>query len=278
MIGSSTVLHVCLFLLSASSSFRAANGRGSKAKDLIDAPLLTSKLEANPSRTIIVSSSGKDNFTSVQAAIDAVPTGNSKWIVVHLRAGVYREKVLIPENKRYIFLRGKGKGKTAIVWDDGKKNNAESATFVVKADNFVAFGISFKTCEIFVLPDRRTAILGSITAQNRRSAVDSTGFVFINCKVYGVGEVFLGRAKSPHSRVVFAKSYLSKTVAPKGWANWIYDGSTDNMLQGEHSCHGPGADRTDRVKWSRQLTEDEVAPFLTVDFINGKEWLPAYYE
>lgn len=57
-------------------------------KDLIDAPLLTSKLSTN--RTIIVSQKGKDHFTSIQDAINSVSDDNSKWIIIHLRPGVYR--------------------------------------------------------------------------------------------------------------------------------------------------------------------------------------------
>lgn len=55
-----------------------------------------------------------------------------------------REKVVIPESKSYIFLRGNGKGRTAIVWDDSSNNNTESASFTVWADNIIVFGISFK--------------------------------------------------------------------------------------------------------------------------------------
>ncbi|XP_020597547.1 probable pectinesterase 67 [Phalaenopsis equestris] len=341
-----TLLHLPL-LISYLAFVDGAIAKGSKANDLINAPLLTSKLPVNPSRTLIVSKSGRDNFSSVQAAINAVPERNSEWIIIHVRAGVYREKIVIPENKPYIFMRGNGKGKTSIVWNDSLQNNTKSATITVKADNFNAFGISFKndaplgaantpfnqsvgakvtgdkvafyhcgfysnhntlfdhkgkhfyescyiqgnidfifgrgqsifqSCEIFVLPDRRTAILGSITAQNRQSPNDSSGFVFIKCKVYGVDEVYLGRAKGAHSRVIFAKSYLSKTITPAGWTNWSYDGTTDHLLYGEYSCYGPGANPVHRVHWSRQLTSEEVAPFLSIDFINGKDWLLAYYD
>lgn len=84
-----------------------------------------------------------------------------------------------------------------------------------------------QTCEIFVLHDKRKKILGSITAQNRQSAGDTSGFVFLKGKVYGVGDVYLGRAKGEHSRVIFAKTYLSRTITPGGWTNWSYDGSTE---------------------------------------------------
>ena len=83
-----------------------------------------------------------------------------------------------------------------------------------------------QSCEVFVIADMRVDILGSITAHNRESEDDS-GFVFIKGKFYGIGNVYLGRAKGAYSRVVFAKSYLSKTIAPKGWTSWSYAGNTE---------------------------------------------------
>lgn len=75
-------------------------------------------------------------------------------------------------------------------------------------------------------PDRRTEILGSITAQDRK-AEDGSGFVFLKGKVYGVGEVYLGRVSAPDSRVIFADTYLSKTINPAGWTSIGYTGSTE---------------------------------------------------
>nr|CAD1833160.1 unnamed protein product [Ananas comosus var. bracteatus] len=287
-----STLFVAILLLSISSSiFADALGDG-KRKDIVD---------------------GRSSH--------AVPEGNSDWIIVHLRAGVYREKVVIPENKPFIYLRGNGKGRTAIVWDDSSTNNTESATFTVRADNFVAFGISFKNdapigvpstpfnqsvaamvsgdkaafyhCAFYsphnTLFDHKGRhyyescyIQGNIDfifgrGQSIFQSCEIFRFVFLKGKVYGVGDVFLGRANEAYSRVVFAGTYLSKTITPAGWTNWSYAGKTDNLLIGEFACQGPGADPAHRVRWSRQLREQDVAPFLSIDFINGKEWLPVYY-
>ena len=54
----------------------------------LDAPLLTEKIATN--RSIIVDIEGKGDYTSVQKAIDAVPVGNSNWIIVHVRKGIYK--------------------------------------------------------------------------------------------------------------------------------------------------------------------------------------------
>ncbi|RZC89082.1 hypothetical protein C5167_030778 [Papaver somniferum] len=315
------------------------------AQHVIDSPLLTEKIGTN--RTIKVDISGKGDFTSVQAAIDSVPAGNSQWIIIHVRKGLYREKVHIPENKPYIFLRGNGKGRSHIMWNESATDNLESATLRVEANNFIAFGISFKneaaigmpftstnqsvaalvgadkvafyhcgfysahntlfdykgrhyydncyiqgtidfifgrgqsifhSCEIFVVGDKRVEIHGSITAQNKQTQEEDSGFVFLKGKVYGIGSSYLGRARGAYSRVVFAKTYLSRAIVPEGWTNWSYVGPTKDLFHAEYDTHGPGAEQEGRAAWSKQLTEKEAAPFMSIDFISGKEWLPVYNE
>lgn len=45
----------------------------------------------------------------------------------------------------------------------------------------------------------------------------------------------------------------------------------------EFNCTGPGSDLARRVPWSQRFTMNEASKYLTIDFINGNEWLPAYY-
>ncbi|KAJ8444916.1 hypothetical protein Cgig2_029110 [Carnegiea gigantea] len=312
-------------------------------KVVIDGPLLTEKLKAK--NTIIVDINGNGHFKSVQAAIDSVPDGNSEWVIIHVRKGVYREKVHIPHSKPYIFMRGNGKGKSFIVWSQSSDDNLESATFKMEAPNFIAFGISFKNdapigeaftsqnqsvaayiagdkaafyhcgffsnhntlfdakgrhyfdaCyiqgsidfifgrarslyhdfEIFVLVDRRVKIHGSITAHHREGPEEPSGYVFYKGKVYGTGKAYLGRAKGPYSRVLFAESYLSDSVAPDGWTNWSYHGPTEHLYQAEYDCHGPGSGTAERADWTKRISADEAAPFVSVNFIDGTQWLPAW--
>nr|GMD73965.1 probable pectinesterase 67 [Ipomoea batatas] len=317
---------------------------GFQAKSVIDSPLLTKKIGTNS--IIVVDPNGDGDFQSVQAAIDHVPRGNSNWIVIHVKKGVYREQVHIPANKPYIFMRGSGRGKSVIAWSHSSGDANSSATFRAEAPHFIAYGISFKNgaplgmtqtshnqssvaavvaadkaafyscgflsshntlfdykgrhyynhcyiqgstdsifgrglsmfhgCEIFVVADKRAEVHSSVTAQHRDSAKEKSGFVFLNGKVYGVGDVYLGRAKGAYSRVVFAHTYLSRTVISQGWTNWSHTGHTKHLHHAEYRCHGPGSATKDRAHWSKQLSEEEAAAFLSIDFIQGTEWLPAW--
>ncbi|MCD7449414.1 hypothetical protein HAX54_052119 [Datura stramonium] len=95
----------------------------------------------------------------------------------------------------------------------------------------------------------KTKNYGALTAQKRRATFEETGFSFLNCKVTGSGALYLGRAWGTFSRVVFA--YITdKIIKPTGWT----------VFYGQFKCSGPGADHGDRVKWSRELTEQEAKP------------------
>lgn len=48
------------------------------------------------------------------------------------------------------------------------------------------------------------------------------------------------------------------------------------VFYAQYNCKGPGAVSNERVKWVRELTDEEAKPFLTVHFINGKTWLKKY--
>ena len=65
--------------------------------------------------------------------------------------------------------------------------------------------------------------------------------MFLKGKVYGVGEVYLGRANEAYSRVVFADTYLSKTVNPAGWTNYNFSGSTEYVTNAQTNSNNDQA-------------------------------------
>ncbi|KAK1414448.1 hypothetical protein QVD17_30192 [Tagetes erecta] len=128
----------------------------------------------------------------------------------------------------------------------------------------------FESCQLNSLAKN----LGTITAQHRNSPLENTGFTFLGCKITGSdGGTVLGRPWGPFSRVIFAHTYMSNAVSPDGWRDWDDPSKERTVYYGEYKCYGPGADRSKRVGWSRELSRDESAPFVNMTMIGGRSWL-----
>ncbi|XP_047339189.1 probable pectinesterase 53 [Impatiens glandulifera] len=287
------------------------------------------------------------DFTSIQDAIDSLPTVNLIRVVIKVHAGVYKEKVIIPAMKSFISIEGDGADKTIVEWGDtaqtigpnGKPlGTFGSATFAINSPFFIARNITFKNptpvpepgaigkqavalrisgdnaafygckflgaqdtlydqlgrhyykdcyiegsvdfifgnglalfeeCHVHAIAQR----MGAVTAQGRSNMLEDTGFSFVNCKVTGSGALYLGRAWGPFSRVVFANTYMDDIIIPKGWFNWGDPTREMTVFYGQYKCTGPGARFAGRVSWSRELTDEEAQPFISLGFIDGSEWV-----
>lgn len=56
----------------------------------------------------------------------------------------------------------------------------------------------------------------------------------------------------------------------------VIDLAGSNIYHAEFHCHGPGYEPEKRAHWARQLTEEEAAPFMSIDYIDGTKWLPVW--
>ncbi|KAE9613994.1 hypothetical protein Lal_00016474 [Lupinus albus] len=127
----------------------------------------------------------------------------------------------------------------------------------------------FEGCHVHAIAQNT----GALTAQGRGSLLEDTGFSFVHCKVTGSGALYLGRAWGPFSRVVFAYTYMDNIIIPKGWYNWGDPNREMTVFYGQYKCTGPGAKFAGRVSWSRELTDEEAKPFISINYIDGSEWI-----
>ncbi|MEU5093509.1 pectinesterase family protein [Streptomyces sp. NPDC020996] len=93
-----------------------------------------------------VAADGTGTYRTVQAAIDAVPSGNTAPVTITIKPGTYREKVTIPADKPYITLRGTGDSADDVVIignrNAGDYGTAGSATVVALGHDFAAAGLT----------------------------------------------------------------------------------------------------------------------------------------
>ncbi|WP_168123108.1 pectinesterase family protein [Paenibacillus sp. HB172176] len=97
-----------------------------------------------------VAADGSGEYTTIQAAVDAIPPNLSERAMIRVRSGEYREKLFIDGKK--LSLIGEGAEKTVIRWDDyalkafldGELYNTfHSYTAFIGGDDFIAEGLSF---------------------------------------------------------------------------------------------------------------------------------------
>jgi pectinesterase len=159
------------------------------------------------SRTIVVAQDGSGDFSSVQAAINSIPSPNKKNIAINIKNGVYKEKVLIDSTRTNIHLVGEDKLNTILTWNDhtGKIapngdtiNTRTSWSFKILADNFTAKDITFRNDAGFTA--------------GQAVAVESDGdkASFINCRFIGNQDVLFTNSES--SRQYFEGCYIEGTT------------------------------------------------------------------
>ncbi|MFI9425863.1 pectinesterase family protein [Streptomyces achromogenes] len=104
--------------------------------------------------TLTVAKDGTGQYTTVQAAVNAVPANNASRVVIAVKPGTYRETVKVPSNKPHVTIQGTGASRkdTVIVYNNasgtpkpdgsGTYGTGGSATVAVEADDFQARNLS----------------------------------------------------------------------------------------------------------------------------------------
>jgi pectinesterase len=67
---------------------------------------------------LVVAQDGSGNFTTLQAAINAVPDYRKKRTNIFVKNGVYNEKLILPASKQLVSLIGESVDKTIITYGD----------------------------------------------------------------------------------------------------------------------------------------------------------------
>ena len=104
------------------------------------------------------------------------------------------------------------------------------------------------------------------------------GYVFKHCKLTaepGVDKVYLGRPWRPYAYTLFIECELGKHIVLAGWHNWGKQSNEETARYMEYKNTGEGANVSERVAWSKQLTKKE-AEAVTVDaiFRTQSNWNP----
>ncbi|KAK8532356.1 hypothetical protein V6N13_131686 [Hibiscus sabdariffa] len=201
--------------------------------------------ETNTTLTLCVDQNGCCNFTTVQAAVDAVPNLSMKRTVIWINSGMYYEKVIIPKTKPNITFQGQGYTATAIAWNDtafSANGTSYSGSVQVFSTNFIAKNLSFMN----VAPRPRPGYVGAQAVAFRiagdRAAFWGCGFFgaqdtlhddrgrhyFKDCYIQGSMDFIYGNGKS-----------LYEDCQMLSMANPVAQGS--KSVSGAVTAHGRGS-------------------------------------
>ncbi|WP_169946808.1 pectinesterase family protein [Microbispora sp. H11081] len=155
--------------------------------------------------TPTVAADGTGKYRTVQAAIDAVPTGNSSRKVITIKPGTYREIVTIPANKPYITLQGLGSSARDVVIVNN--HNADvygtfnSATAFVNGHDAALTNLTISNDYV----ENSTTVGQQAVALN----LNADRAVLTNVRLLGDQDTFLVNASA---RAYMARSYVEGTV------------------------------------------------------------------
>ena len=190
-----------------------------------------------------VAADGTGTFTTVQAAINAAPTGRTAAYTIFIKNGRYREKITIPATKPFLQLVGQSVANTILTYDDGASTlvggialgTQNSASFTVNASDFSALNITFENTfgdgsqAVAVLLNADRAVFKNCRMLGNQDTLYVKGngtpmHYFRDCYIDGNVDFIFGSSVAVFDRcVVYAKSrtangasYITAANTPPG--------------------------------------------------------------
>lgn len=126
------------------SSWFSANVKPLSASTGLDTALVTA--ESGLPQIIKVNKDGSGDFKTITEAINSVPSGNTKRVIIFIGGGEYKEKVTIERTKPFITLYGSPKDVPTLSYGGcaATFGTVDSATLIVGSDYFVGANLIIK--------------------------------------------------------------------------------------------------------------------------------------
>lgn len=113
-----------------------------------------------------------------------------------------------------------------------------------------------------------------VTAASTNSIIPF-GFVFFDCRLTAdsnINKVSLGRPWTPTASVTYIRCHMDKHIIPEGWNNWRNPANETTARYAEYESTGAGATPAARVKWAKQLSEQDLEKYSLENILGN--WKP----
>lgn len=193
-------------------------------------------------------------------ANDAMTYNNPGWFTDRKdNAGVGQAVALHVEADRAIFANCKFLGFQDTIYTGNPDGRELYVNCHIEGTVDFIFGPAtcwFENCTVKALRSKGYYTAAS-TPQDHKF-----GYIFNRCTITDMDDIeaqWLGRPWRNYAYTLFKECDIQADVNPLGWHNWNDPARELTARYLEYKCTGPGSDRSERVAWSRELTEEEAA-------------------
>jgi pectinesterase len=161
---------------------------------------------------LIVADDGSGNYKTIQEAVNSVRDLSQKQVVIHIRKGIYHEKLVVPSWKTHISLIGDDAANTIITNNDysGKGYPGDKDAFGKdKFSTYTSYTVLIQgnNCRVENLTIENTAgRVGQAVALH----VEGDRCVIKNCKLLGNQDTLY--AATSNSRQLYQNCYIEGTT------------------------------------------------------------------
>lgn len=190
-------------------------------KIILSTILLFSFFVAIRAYDFTIAKDGSGDFTTVQAAINAVPDFRKKRTTIFIKNGIYKEKLVLASSKTNVTFIGEDVKQTILTYDDyaSKKNIFGEEKGTTGSTSFYIFGDNF-TAENVTLENSAGPVGQAVAVR-----IDGNQVAFKNCRFLGFQDTLYPHGEN--SKQYYKNCYIEGTVDfIFGWSTALFDECT----------------------------------------------------
>lgn len=178
---------------------------------------------------IVVAEDGSGDYTSIQAAINAVPNNQAQRTLIYVKAGTYKEKVTTTASKQNVSIIGENAENVILTWNDYYPNTSASESYTFLAD---IAGLYVENLTIENTASKEFNGVGQALAV--RTIGDSMAFK--NCKYLGFQDTYYAHKNRNYNLNCYVEG---GTDFIYGDATSVWDSCTIHCLKGGQYITAP---------------------------------------